>query len=64
MPRTELRSRMAGLPPLPFEERRVALSRGKKKIDFTVDARMARCVCVAMVIACSYMLREYLQNVR
>ena len=51
MPRTELRSRMAGLPPLPFEERRVALSRGKKKIDFTVDARMARCVCVAMVIA-------------
>ena len=26
------------LPPLPFEERRVALSRGKEKIDFTVDA--------------------------
>ena len=23
---------------MPFEERRVALSRGKEKIDFTVDA--------------------------
>ena len=36
---------------MPFEERRVAFSRGKKKIDFTVDARMTRCVCAAMVIA-------------